>query len=120
MANQPNFDPVAEWQKFITQWEHQINDFSAKISASEEFSEAMNQASKVSLMAQRQFNDYMEKFLKTMQMPSLSKISEIHERLDRIEESIDRLSLNMTTPALSEQTAVPVSPPRTKKPVKEA
>ncbi len=45
MADVP-FDPMAAWQKFVGEWEKQINEASARITATEEFSRALNQAAR--------------------------------------------------------------------------
>jgi uncharacterized protein Yka (UPF0111/DUF47 family) len=117
-----SFNPIAEWQKLVTKWEHQINDFSTQISQREEFSAMMNETSKVSLVAQKQFSEYMDKLLKTLHVPSLSKIGEINDRLDRIEESLDRIAqmlANSGANAASPKDAAP-APARTRKPAKKA
>jgi len=86
------FDPVAAWQKFVSDWEKQINEASARVVGTEEFSRAMNQAAKFQIAAQQQFDKQMEQFLKTLHLPSKSDVAEIHDRLAAIEESIERLS----------------------------
>lgn len=122
MESGKSFNPMAEWQKLVTKWEHQINDFSTKISQREEFSAMMNETSKVSLVAQQQFSEYMDKLLKTMHVPSLSKIGEINDRLDRIEESLDRIAqmLANTGAAPPASKADAPAPARTRKPAKKA
>ncbi|WP_221793405.1 hypothetical protein [Aquisediminimonas sediminicola] len=122
MESGKSFNPMAEWQKLVTKWEHQINDFSTKISQREEFSAMMNETSKVSLVAQKQFSEYMDKLLKTMHVPSLSKIGEINDRLDRIEESLDRIAqmLANTGAAAPASKADAPAPARTRKPAKKA
>ncbi len=122
MESGKSFNPIAEWQKLVTKWEHQINDFSTKISQREEFSAMMNETSKVSLVAQKQFSDYMDKLLKTMHVPSLSKIGEINDRLDRIEESLDRIAQMLANngAATSASQADAPAPARTRKPAKKA
>lgn len=122
MESGKSFNPMAEWQKLVTKWEHQINDFSTKISQREEFSAMMNETSKVSLVAQKQFSEYMDKLLKTMHVPSLTKIGEINDRLDRIEESLDRIAqmLANTGAGTPASKADAPAPARTRKPAKKA
>lgn len=120
MDSDKPFNPMAEWQKLITKWELQVNDLSRQISEREEFSAMMNETNKMSLVAQKQFSEYMDKMLKTLHVPSVSKIEEINDRLDRIEESIDRLAQQLShigggAPA---KPATP-APARTRKPAKQ-
>jgi ubiquinone biosynthesis protein UbiJ len=91
MSN-PSLDPVAMWQKFISDWEKQVNDASAKLTSTPEFSQVMNQATKFSLAAQQQIDQQMEKFLKMVHLPSKAEVAAIHDRLAAIEESIERLA----------------------------
>ena len=87
------FDPVVAWQKFVSDWEKQINAAAAQIVGTEEFSRAMNQATQFSMAALQHFDKQMEQFLKTVHLPSSSDIAAILERLAAIEESIDRLGI---------------------------
>ena len=91
MAEFP-FDPVAAWQKFVSDWEKQINSASASVVGTEEFSRIMNQATQFTLATQQQFDKHMEQFLKTVHLASKTDIAAIHDRLAAIEESIERLS----------------------------
>jgi polyhydroxyalkanoate synthesis regulator phasin len=100
-------DPVAVWQKFVSDWEKQINEVSAKVTATEEFSRALNQATKYSVVAQQQFDRQMEQFLRTLHLPSKSDITDITERLARIEESLERLALTLTRDQRPAATALP-------------
>ncbi len=95
MSDKPGFDFVAEWQKMITEWEHRVNDISRDISQRKEFSAMMNEGAKMSHAAQKQLNEYTEKMLRSMNLPSLGKIDEIVVRLDRIEDAIDRLAARL-------------------------
>ena len=86
------FDPVAAWQKFISDWEKQVNEASARVTGTPEFSQAMNQMTKFSMAAQQQFDRQMEQFLKTVHLPSKTDIAAIHDRLAAIEDAVDRLT----------------------------
>jgi len=90
MADVP-FDPMAAWQKFVGEWEKQINEASARITATEEFSRALNQAAKFQVAAQQQYDKQMEQFLKTLHLASKSDITAIHDRLAAIEDAIARI-----------------------------
>lgn len=111
MSDTP-FDPAAAWQKMISRWEQEVNSWSGKITESEQFSEMMSQATKMQIMAQRSFNDHMEKLLKSLNLPSKVQVEELSERLDRIEESLERLTLAIGSVQKAEMPA----PKRTRKP----
>ena len=112
MSQTPSFDPAAAWQKMISRWEQEINSWSGKITESQQFGKVMSQATKMQIMAQRSFNDHMEKLLKSLNLPSKTEIEEISERLDRIEEVLERLTLTLGP---AKEAPVP-SPRRTRKP----
>jgi polyhydroxyalkanoate synthesis regulator phasin len=95
MAEIP-FDPIATWQKFVSDWEKQINEASARVTGTEEFSSVMNQASKFSMAARQQFDRQMEEFLKTAHLPSKSDVAAIHDRLAAIEDAIEQLRLSLS------------------------
>lgn len=115
MADVP-FDPMAAWQKFVGEWEKQINEASARITATEEFSRALNQAAKFQVAAQQQYDKQMEQFLKTLHLASKSDITAIHDRLAAIEDAIARL-----TPAVGQQGGpAKIQVARTRRPPREA
>ncbi len=93
MAEKGAFDPMAAWSQFVTKWEQEVNDFSAKISASKEFGGTMNQASMASRAVQQSFSEQMEKVLKAMNLPSRGEIGDLGERLLSVEEKIDQLAI---------------------------
>ena len=87
-----NLDPVAAWQKFISDWERQVNEASTRVTGTEEFGRAMNQVSQFQMAAQQQFDKQIEQFLKTVHLPSKSDIAAINDRLAAIEDALDRLT----------------------------
>lgn len=116
MTEKP-FDPVAQWQQMLQKWEQEINSWSGKLTESEQFSAMVGQASKVQLVAQRAFAEQMETLLGNLNLPSKAQIEALTERLDGLEDSIDRVRLAIE--ALAGKTAaVPAAPEprRTKKP----
>lgn len=114
---QTPFDPVAQWQQMLQKWEQEINSWSGKLTESEQFSALVGQASKVQLVAQRAFTEQMETLLGNLNLPSKAQIEALSERIDALEDSIDRVRLAIE--ALAGKTAAaPVAPEprRTKKP----
>ena len=117
---EPNFDPVAAWQKFISDWEKQVNEASARVTGTEEFSAAMNQMTKFSMAAQQQFDRHMEQFLKTVHLPSKTDIAAIHDRLAAIEDALERLTSALERPQrMNPERAASASVARTRRPPPE-
>jgi hypothetical protein len=111
-------DPVALWQKMIGEMEKGFNSFANQAMASPEFSKAMNQAGNVSAGAQKQFGDFMEKYLLNMNLPSRAQMIGMAERLQNIEGQLNEIKamlVQMNAGAAPSGTAAP-RPPRTKRP----
>ena len=111
---QPPFDPLATWQKFVSDWERQMNEASTRVTGTEEFSQAMNQASKFSLAARQQFDRQIEEWLKLMHMPSKADVASIQDRLGAIEESLAEIKA-----ALAPRGPKKAGPTRTRRPSPE-
>jgi hypothetical protein len=111
-------DPVALWQKMIGEMEKGFNSFANQTMSSPEFSKAMNQAGNVSAGAQKQFGDFMEKYLLNMNLPSRAQMVGMAERLQNIEgqlNEIKALLVQMNAGAAPAGHAAS-RPPRTKRP----
>ena len=118
MSKNQSFDPMAAWQDMVQKWEIEINSWSGKVTESEQFSAMMGQATKMSLAAQKAMGDHMEQLLRSMNLPSKAQIDGLTERLDAVEEALDRLRLaiengNASAPAAGGNTP---QPKRTRKP----
>jgi polyhydroxyalkanoate synthesis regulator phasin len=111
MADVP-FDPIATWQKLVSDWEKQINEVSARVTGTEEYSRVMNQAAKMQTAARQHFDRNMEELLKTVHLPSKADMAAIHDRLAAIEDAIEQLRAALSRETL--RPAVPVT--RTRKP----
>jgi hypothetical protein len=111
-------DPVALWQKMIGEMEKGFNAFANQTMSSPEFSKAMNQAGNVSAGAQKQFGDFMEKYLLNMNLPSRAQMVGMAERLQNIEGQLNEIKAMLT--AMNAGTAPAANaaprPPRTKRP----
>jgi hypothetical protein len=111
-------DPVALWQKMIGEMEKGFNSFANQTMSSPEFSKAMNQAGNVSAGAQKQFGDFMEKYLLNMNLPSRAQMVGMAERLQNIEGQLNEIKAMLT--AMNAGTAPAANaaprPPRTKRP----
>ena len=112
-------DPLALWQKMIGEMEKGFNSFANQTMSSPEFSKAMNQAGNVSAGAQKQFGDFMEKYLLNMNLPSRAQMIGMAERLQNIESQLNEIKAMLTAMnagAASSGFAATPRPPRTKRP----
>ena len=113
-------DPVALWQQMIGEMEKGFNAFANKTMSSPEFSKAMNQAGSASAGAQKQFGEFMEKYLLNMNLPSRAQMIGMAERLQTIEGQLNDIKamlvqMNAAAGGASAMTGAP-RPPRTKRP----
>jgi SMC interacting uncharacterized protein involved in chromosome segregation len=90
MADKSN-DPVAMWQNMIGEMEKGFNAFASKAMASREFSKGADQVGGVSASVQKQFGDFMEKYLANMNLPSREQMVGMAERLQSIEAQLNEI-----------------------------
>ncbi len=90
-----SFDPMAAWQDLLRKWEVQTNEWSGKVTETEQFGAWMNGAAQMSLITQRAVAEQMEKILRSLNLPSKSQLDAMSERLDAIEEGIANLRAMM-------------------------
>lgn len=113
--SQPAYDPTAAWADMIQKWEQEINSWSGKFTQNEQFSAMMGQATKFSMAAQKTMADQMENVLRSLNLPSKAQMEALGERLDGIEEQLERIRLAMErTPSAASEAAPAVK--RTRKP----
>ena len=111
-------DPVVLWQKMVGEMEKGLNAFANQTMSSPEFSKAMNQAGGVSAGAQKQFGEFMEKYLLSMNLPSRAQLVGMAERLQNIEGQLNEIKAvlqQMNAGAAPTGYSAP-RPPRTKRP----
>ena len=111
-------DPVVLWQKMVGEMEKGLNAFANQTMSSPEFSKAMNQAGGVSAGAQKQFGEFMEKYLLSMNLPSRAQLVGMAERLQNIEGQLNEIKAvlqQMNAGAATPGFGAP-RPPRTKRP----
>ena len=122
MANKSN-DPVALWQTMIGEMEKGFNAFANQAMTSPEFSKAMNQAGGVSAGAQKQFGEFMEKYLLSMNLPSRAQMIGMAERLQSIEGQLNEIKAllhQVHHNSLSQDGGLGAPrPPRTRRPPSE-
>lgn len=115
-------DPVALWQKMVGEMEKGFNSFATKAMETPEFSQAMNRAGGAAAGAQKQFGDFMEKYLISMNLPSREQMTGIAERLQSIEGQLGEIK-SMLSQMSASSPGAPIDaaprPPRTKRPPSE-
>src|ERR1700761_4419495 len=84
-------DPIALWQKMVGEVEKGFNAFANQAMSSPEFSKAMNQAGGATAGAQKQFGEFMEKYLLNMNLPSRAQMVGMAERLQNIEAQLNEI-----------------------------
>jgi SMC interacting uncharacterized protein involved in chromosome segregation len=123
MAEKKRSDPFALWQQIIGEMEKGINAFANQTMASPEFSRVLNQAGGFTAGAQKQFGDFMEKYLLTMNLPSRAQMVGIAERLQSIEGQLNEIkaTLHKMNSGAPQGAQGGISrPPRTRRPPGEA
>lgn len=110
---QQEIDPLRAWQDLVQKWEIEVNEWSGKLTGNDQFSALMGQATKMNLVAQKAWAERMESMLEALSMPTKGQIDELAERLDRIEDNIERIRLTLEQSA--DKPAKP-EPKRTRKP----
>jgi SMC interacting uncharacterized protein involved in chromosome segregation len=117
MNQKSTFDPVATWQDMLQKWEIEVNSWSGKLTETEQFGAVMGQAAQMSLVAQKALTDRMETLLRSLNLPSKTQVEALGERLDAIEEAIERLRLSLEPgAAIPEPPGAAPAPRRTRKP----
>lgn len=116
-------DPVALWQKMVGEMEKGFNSFATKAMETPEFSQAMNRAGGVAAGAQKQFGEFMERYLLSMNLPSREQMTGIAERLQSIEGQLGEIKSMLSQ--MSANSGAPRSvaaprPPRTRRPPSES
>ena len=112
-------DPVALWHTMIGEMEKGFNAFANQTMTSPEFSKAINQAGGATAGAQKQFGDFMEKYLLNMNLPSRAQMIGMAERLQNIESQLNEIKVmlqQMNAGSASSAYSVAPRPARTKRP----
>jgi hypothetical protein len=113
-------DPVALWQNMIGEIEKGFNAFANQAMASPQFSKAVNQVGGATAGAQKQFGEFMEKYLLSMNLPSRAQMVGMAERLQAIEGQLNDIKAMLqqmqgTSAGAAGYSQTP-RPPRTKRP----
>ena len=119
-------DPFGMWRDWMANSERQWNGFLNDAMATDEFSQTMGRMMDGYLNLQKNMNEVMGRYLQLINVPTRNDILGIGERLSQIEERLDRIEsgISQAVRAQTGSTGTPASkparPPRTKRPPKAA
>ncbi len=119
MAEPSSKDPAAAWQDLVAQWEKSLNALANRTMGSDEFSKSINRAVSLSAGMKSSLGEVMGRYLASLNLPSRAEMTSIAERLQAIEERLDRIhALLQRSAGVAQSGAAPASarPPRTKRP----
>jgi hypothetical protein len=117
MAEPSSKDPASVWRELVAQWEKSLNEMANRTMGSDEFAKSVNQAMNLSAGAQTSLSEAMGRYLAGLNLPSRAEMTAIGERLQAIEERLDRVLALLQAPAgAAAPGRATTAPPRTKRP----
>lgn len=119
--NKPPPDPSQQFNEWVTQWERSFDEFSNRLTGTDEFSRTMNQMQSMQLDLQRQFGDLMARQLAAFNMPSRDDVLSLGEDIRDLDRRIAQIERALGNLLHNEPTrAAQSGPPRTRKPPSQA
>ncbi|MEX2236844.1 MAG: poly(R)-hydroxyalkanoic acid synthase subunit PhaE [Dehalococcoidia bacterium] len=120
MSNQtpPPADPFGAWRQWLDQSERRWNEFFNEAMGTDQYSQVMGQMTRGYVAMQQQMGEMVERYLKSINVPTRSDLQEISERLSAIESRLISIEGRLPTPAQERAPARAAAPrpPRTRKP----
>jgi hypothetical protein len=110
-------DPLEMWRDALAQWEGTANKVAGKQLKTEEFAKVLHTVSGATLGMQQALAKANKSVLKEMNLASRDDLTEIGERLHRIEDMLEFLCRQVSGKAPSATSSAPAPmPPRTRVP----
>lgn len=110
-------DPSQQFQEWVTNWERAFDEFSNKLTGTDEFSRSMNQMQSMQMDLQRQFGELMARQLAAFNMPSRDDVLTLSEDIRDLDRRIAGIERALGSLLHNEPTQEKKSgPPRTRKP----
>jgi hypothetical protein len=111
-------DPFAAWRDLLAQWEKNMNALGHQAMTTDQFGQSMGQVTAMSLAIQQTMADLMSRAQAAANMPTRADIVAIGERLQVIEQTLNRLAQVVDRLAAGEAagTSTTGRPARTRKP----
>ncbi|MBA4720150.1 MAG: hypothetical protein H2067_03400 [Alcanivorax sp.] len=122
MSNKPDDgasqDPFEAWRSFLTEAERNINEGLSKAMATPQYTAASQGVLKALLQSQSTFQKMAKRYFETVNLATREDMAAIAERLDAIEEALNRLERDSATTAKSRSTGrvTATKPRRTRNP----
>jgi LPS O-antigen subunit length determinant protein (WzzB/FepE family) len=85
-------DPFAAWRELLAQWEKNANVLGNQTLSTDQFGQSMSQVTSLSLAMQQMMGDMMTRAQAAANMPTRADIVAISERLQAIEQTLNRLA----------------------------
>jgi hypothetical protein len=92
MASQLKSDPFDMWRQALSKLESGMNALSNRSMDSDQFAQALQQFSAVSIGMQQALDKALRRHLKVLNLPTRDDIDGLSAALQRIEERLDRLA----------------------------
>jgi hypothetical protein len=90
-SRDPDFGDI--WRDLLRQWEDASNSLGVDAMKTVEFSQAMNQATSLSMAAQGLFAQTFSKYLGAMNLPTRADVVALADRLQAVEGRIEEIRL---------------------------
>jgi polyhydroxyalkanoic acid synthase PhaR subunit len=117
----PAVDPFAAWRDWLEQTERQLNSYFNQVMGTEQYARFLGQFSELTLNMQKSMGEGMERYFKSLNLPTREDLAALGQRLNVLEQRVAALERNNPAPNLVDggaapEVIIPPRPPRTKKP----
>jgi hypothetical protein len=99
MASQINMDPFDAWRQALSKLESGINALSNRSMNSDQFTQILQSSSALMLGMQQATDKALRQHFKLLNLPSRQDVEALSTALQRVEEKLDQLVAQPTTPA---------------------
>jgi polyhydroxyalkanoic acid synthase PhaR subunit len=116
----PAVDPFAVWRDWLDQTERQLNSYFNQVMGTEQYVRFLGQFSELTLNMQKNMGEAMERYFKSLNLPTREDLAALGQRLNVIEQRVAAIERSSASASLAGVGAVPEivkpRPPRTRKP----
>jgi polyhydroxyalkanoic acid synthase PhaR subunit len=116
----PAVDPFAAWRDWLDQTERQLNSYFNQVMGTEQYARFLGQFGELTLNMQKSMGEGMERYFKSLNLPTREDLAALGQRLNVIEQRVAAIERSSASASLAGGGAVPETvtprPPRTRKP----
>jgi hypothetical protein len=115
----PAVDPFAAWRDWLDQTERQLNSYFNQVMGTEQYARFLGQFSELTLNMQKSMGEAMERYFRSLNLPTREDLAALGQRLNVIEQrvaAIERSSASASLTGGAVPEIVTPHPPRTRKP----